>query len=348
MSTEVNISSEYFGTTSDGQDIKLFTMTNQNKMTIRVISYGAIVKDILVPDRDGNIADVNLGFDNIEDYEQRNDPYCGAVCGRVTNRIAGAKFTLDGKEYNLAQNDGTNHLHGGVKGFNKVVWNGSINGSKVELTYTSPDGEENYPGEVSVKLTYELTNDNSLILDYTATTNKATPINLTNHCYFNLNGQGSPNIDDHVLTIHADSYTVQDKAFIPSGEIAKVEGTLYDFRKPERLGDRLSSIDDGIGLTINYCVGESGKMKTSARVEHPPSGRVLEVSSTEPGLQSYTSYFLDNVKGKGGAIYKQFSAICLESQHYADSVNHDNFPNVIIRPGETYRQTSIYKFCTVA
>ncbi|XP_052057648.1 galactose mutarotase-like [Mytilus californianus] len=343
----VIILEEDFGKTKDGLSVKRFTLKNQNNVTIRIISYGAIVTDILVPDRKGNVQDINLGFDDIKGYESPRQRYFGALCGRVVNRIADGKFTLDGTEYKLAINNGPNHLHGGLKGFDKVVWKADVKDSKVVMSYTSPDGEENYPGELTTSVTYKLTNDNEFIIDYTATTSKATPVNLTNHSYFNLAGQGSHNIDDHVIKVNADYYTPLNENVIPTGEIAPVEGTPYDIRTAVRLGDRIKNVNNGKGFDINFCVGKTGEMKKCGRVEHPPSGRVIEVSSTEPGLQVYTSYYLDNVQGKAGATYGQFSAFCLETQHYADSVNHDNFPSTILRPGETYRHTTHYKFSTM-
>lgn len=342
----ITITVDDFGKTKDGISIKRFTLKNQNDVTVRIINFGATITDLLVPDRQGNTVDINLGYDDVAGYESPTNRYFGAVCGRVANRIANGTFTLDGQEYTLAINNGPNHLHGGIIGFNKVVWDANVQDSKVVLTYVSPDGEEGYPGELTTTVTYELTGENELVLDYTATTTKATPINLTNHAYLNLGGQGSTNIDDHVITIKADFYTPLNENVIPTGEIASVAGTPYDLRTPVRLGDRLKDVNNGKGFDINFCVGETGKMKQCVRVEHPPSGRVIEVTTSEPGQQLYTSYYLKGEKGKGGATYGQFSAFCLETQHYADSVHHDNFPTTILRPGETYRHTTIYKFST--
>lgn len=339
----VKIIQDSFGKTKNDEEVTRYTFTNSNNITIRVINYGCIITDILVPDREGNILDINLGFDDIEGYETRSR-YFGAVIGRVANRTAGGKFTLDGKEYSLAVNNGPNALHGGLKGFDKVVWKSSVTDDKLVLTYVSADGEEGFPGELTITVTYQLTNDNELIIDYTATTTKATPVNLTNHSYFNLAGQGSANVFDHVVTLNANSYTPVDETLIPTGQIANVKGTLFDLRTPVKLGDRLKEVNNGMGFDNNFCVGEENKMKTIARVVHPPSGRTMEVRTTEPGVQFYTSYFLKDTRGKGESVYGQFSAFCLECQHYPDSIHHKKFPNTVLRPGETYRQTTIFQF----
>lgn len=334
-----------FGRLQDGTEISRFTFKNKNNITVRIINYGGIITDILVPDRNGKVVDINLGFDDIKEYEARH-PYFGAICGRVANRIAGGKFTLDGKEYQLAVNNGPNHLHGGVKGFDKVVWKARVEDDTLVLSYVSPDGEERYPGELTVEVRYRLTNENELVIDYTATTTKATPINLTNHAYLNLAGQGYPNIDDHVLWIDAYTYTPLDQNIIPTGVITPVEGTAYDLRTPTRLGDRLKYVNDGKGYDINFCVGgQIGKLTRVASLEHPSSGRKMDVLTTEPGLQCYTGCNMaPGVIGKGGVEYQKFASVCLETQHYANSVNQPNFPNTVLRPGETYRHTTVYKF----
>ncbi|XP_046571075.1 galactose mutarotase-like [Haliotis rubra] len=275
---------------------------------------------------------------------QDNKPYIGTVIGRVANRIAGAKFSLDGNTYNLAANHGSNFIHGGEKGFSQVVWNANVvDGKKLQLRYVSDDGEEGFPGEVTTTVTYELTDDNQLFIQYEANTTKATPINLTNHAYFNMAGHSAGHIDDHVVSINSDAYAVLDDAFIPTGELRDVTGTPLDLRSPIRLGDHMTSVPGGKGYTVSYNLKESGNLKHVARVEHPPSGRVLEMSTTEPSVMFYTSYYLD-VKGKGGVTYAKFGAFCLEAQHHPDSVNQPSFPSTILRPGETYRQTTVYRF----
>lgn len=341
---DVTVSQDVFGQTDDGKDVLRFTFSNKNNVTVRVINYGCIITDILVPDKDGNVADISLGYDNFAGYKS-NPNYFGAICGRFGSRIARGKFTLDGKEYTLALNDAfsvpPSHLHGGNKGFNKVLWDATLEGNKLHLTYISHDGEEGYPGELTTTLTYQLTNDNQFILYYTATTTKATPINLLNHAYINLGGQNSGDITDHVFTIHADSYTPFTENYLPTGQIASVEGSLYDMRHPTRLGPRLD-IDNG--FTINYCVGEAHKNKLIAKIEHPPSGRWMEVHSTEPSLQTYFSSQLKDCAGKGGYTYKPFSAFCMEAMAYPDAINHANFPDCVLRPEKTYHQITTYKF----
>ncbi|KAK3093649.1 hypothetical protein FSP39_018451 [Pinctada imbricata] len=314
-------------------------------MKVRVINYGCIITDILLPDRDGNVADINLGFDSIKGYEDGH-PYFGAVVGRVANRIYGGKFELDGQEYSLNVNKPPNHLHGGVKGFDKVVWESSVADDKLVLKYTSPDGEEGYPGELTATVNYKLTDANQLVINYSARTTKPTPVNMTNHAYFNLGGQGSPDVKDHVLTIKADKYTPLNEHTIPTGEIADVEGTVYDVRTPTRLGDRMKDVNGGLGFDINFCVEQTGNLNSVAKLQHQPSGREIEVFTTEPGLQCYTGCNMKTMTGKGGATYRQFGAVCLETQHYPNSVNQENFPSTILRPGEEYQHLTVYQFST--
>jgi aldose 1-epimerase len=312
------------------------------------------VVSIHVPDRQGKMADVVLGFDNLDNY-LRNNPYCGAIVGRYANRIAKGRFPLDGVEYKLAQNDGPNSLHGGLKGFDKVAWKARElpqNQPTLELTYLSKDGEEGYPGNLSVKVVYSLTDSNELRVDYTATTDKDTVLNLTNHSYFNLAGQGNGDILKHEITINADRFTPIDETLIPTGELRKVEGTALDFRKPSAIGGRINENNEqlkfGKGYDHNYVLNRrGGRLTPAARVTEPESGRVVEVLTTQPGLQFYTGNFLDGkIHGKGGKVYGHRSAFCLETQHFPDSPNKPAFPSTALKPGQTYHETTIYKFST--
>jgi aldose 1-epimerase len=340
-----------FGKTTDGTPVDLYVLSN-GPMTIKVMTYGAIVTEIRVPDRRGNAADVVLGFDTLEGY-LAGHPYFGATVGRFANRIARGTFSLDGKDYTLAVNNGPNTLHGGRKGFDKVVWKAEdasgLAGPAVKLSYLSRDGEEGYPGNLVVTVTYTLTADNALRIDYTATTDQATPVNLTNHSYFNLAGPAAGTILDHELWLAADRYTPVDDTLIPTGAIASVRGTPLDFTTATPIGARIGQLKaDPVGYDHNYVLrgGTSPREPSlAARVREPQSGRVLEVFTTEPGVQLYTGNFLDGtIKGKGGVAYRQHQAFCLETQHYPDSVHHPSFPSTILRPGSTYRQTTIYKF----
>jgi aldose 1-epimerase len=340
-----------FGTTTDGTPIDLYVLTNSKGAVAKVTNYGAILTELHVPDRNGKMADVVLGFDNLKDYLAPH-PFFGANAGRVANRIAKGKFTLDGKQYTLATNNGPNHLHGGKKGFDKVVWKAeevkSSHGPAVRFSYTSPDGEEGYPGNLHATITYTLTNDNGFQVDYTATTDKATPVNLAHHSYFNLAGAGHGDILGHVLQLNADRYTPTDDTLIPTGKIEPVKGTPYDFTTPTPIGKHIGELKtDPVGYDVNYVLN-AGQTKTphvAAIVKEPKSGRVMTVLTTEPGVQFYTGNFLDGSnKGKGGAVYKKHYGFCLEAQHFPDSVNQPDFPSVILRPGETYKQTTIYKF----
>jgi len=336
-----------FGKLPDSAPVDLYTLTNASGVMAKVTNYGTIITELHVPDRQGRLGDVVLGFGNLDQYLQGH-PYFGCTVGRVANRIAGGKFTLDGKSYQLAINNGTNHLHGGLKGFDKVLWQGEATaGAAVKFSYTSPDGEESYPGTLAATVLMSLTDANELRLDYEATTDNPTPVNLTNHSYFNLDGEGE--VLDHELMIAADHYTPSDERLIPTGEIRPVEGTPMDFTTPRPIGSRFSELrTEPCGYDNNFVLNSGGKnLAFAARVRAATSGRVMEVHTTEPGVQLYTANFLDgSLTGKRGVVYRQHSALCLETQHFADSVNKPNFPSVILRPGQTYRQTTVYQFKT--
>jgi aldose 1-epimerase len=337
-----------FGKTADGTPIELYTLSN-GRLTVKVMTYGAIVTEIHAPDRDGKPGDVALGFETLQPYLDGH-PHFGCATGRFANRIAKGRFTLDGKTYQLPINNGPNTLHGGLKGFDKKVWKAEDvsgpAGPAVRMMYLSPDGEEGFPGNLSVAITYTVTSDDALKIDYEATTDKTTPVNLTNHTYFNLGGVGSGAILDHEIMINADQYTAVDDTLIPTGELATVKGTPLDFTTPMPIGARIDEIKGAAGgYDHNYVLKGNGKTPVlAARVHDPKTGRVLEAFTTEPGVQFYTGNFLDgSVKGKGTSYGKR-SGFCLEAQHFPDSVNQPSFPSTILRPGETYRQTSIYKF----
>ena len=339
-----------FGQLPDGAAVDLYTLTNSSGMKARIMTYGAILTQLEVPDRNGTLGDVVLGFDKLESYLGAH-PYFGAVVGRYANRIAGGKFTVDGQEYKLFINNGPNALHGGKKGFDKVIWQAEPitkpDSLAVRFTYTSPDGEEGYPGTLKATVTYTLTNNNELRIDYQATTDKATPINLTNHSYFNLAGQGSGTILGHEVTLTADHYTPVDDTLIPTGKIEAVKGTALDFTTPHTIGERIAQLKPNPGgYDHNLVLNSEGKsLALAAKVYDPKTGRVMEILTTEPGVQFYTGNFLDGtIKGKGGATYPQHAAFCMETQHFPDSVHHQNFPSAILRPGQTYNHTTIFKF----
>ena len=340
-----------FGKTGDGQAVEAFTLRNKAGVEITAISYGAIITSIRVPDRRGAIADVALGFDTLDGY-LKDYPYFGAVVGRYGNRIGKATFTLDGKVYKLAANNGPNHLHGGVRGFDKYVWKAEVLSgvTGVAFTRTSPDGEEGYPGTVQARVSYVLNDANELSIEYRATTDKATPINLTQHSYFNLAGHNAGSIVDHELMLAADRYTPVDSTLIPTGELAPVAGTPFDFRTPTRIGARIDDphpqIKFGMGYDHNWVINRTGDgLQLAARVFEPKSGRTLEVQTTEPGVQFYTGNFLDGSnKGKGGAVYNRRNGLCLETQHFPDSPNHPSFPTTIVKPGQTYQSKTVWKF----
>ena len=354
QSHETGIKRSVFGKMPDGQEVHLYTLTNANGMQVAITNYGGRIVSILAPDRNGKMADVVLGFDNLTDYMKYNT-YFGALVGRYANRIGGAQFTLDGKVYHLPVNNGPNSLHGGIKGFDKRVWTAKeIPGDEpgLELTYFSKDGEEGYPGNLQAKVVYTLTKDNSIKIDYSATTDKDTVINLTNHSYFNLAGEGNGDILKQVLMINSNEITPVDATQIPTGKIMNVAGTPFDFRKPTPIGARIDEdnqqLKNGKGYDINYILDRKGPgLELAARAYDPESGRELEVYTTEPGVQLYSGNFLDgSVHGKGGVAYGKRSAFCLETQHYPDSPNHPDFPTTELKPGQTFHQVTVFKFTT--
>lgn len=347
------VETEMFGTTDDGAPVHLYTLENENGMVARLTEFGATLVELHVPDKDGNAADVVLGFDSVEGYQSPRNAHFGCTTGRVANRIAGAEFTLNGKTYQLAVNNGPNHLHGGVeRNLGRVVWNAepiqTDRGEGMRFTYSSPDGEEGYPGKLDVIVDYVLTRDNELVILYAAETDAPTPVNLTNHSYFNLSGAGSQTVLDHELMINADHYTPTDDTLIPTGEIKPVAGTPLDFREFHKIGARIDELNDTAaqGYDHNFVLNkqEEGEFSLCAKLRDPDSGRVMTCYTTEPGVQLYTGNFLDGPQGKDGKTYPHRSAVCLETQHFPDSVHHENFPSIILEPGDTYRQKTVYAF----
>jgi aldose 1-epimerase len=339
-----------WGMTPEGQPVELYTLTNAKGSEARIMTYGGVVVSLKVPDRSGALGDVVAGFDNLEGY-LTPPPYFGALIGRYGNRIGGGQFSLDGMVYHLAKNDGANHLHGGVRGFDKRLWSAKqLSPQSLELSYLSKDGEEGYPGNLSANVTYTLTDAQELRIDYLATTDKETVVNLTNHSYFNLAGEGD--ILAHQVMIHADRYTPVDKGLIPTGELKSVAGTPFDFQMAKAIGERIEQKDEqlmfGHGYDHNWVLNRTGSgLETAAKVTDPKSGRVMEVLTTEPGLQFYTGNFLDGtLKGKG-RVYTRRSAFCMETQHFPDSPNKPAFPSTVLKPGETYRTTTVYRFSTI-
>lgn len=336
----------------NGKAVEVFTLTNAAGVEVKAITYGGIITSWRVPDRSGQVADIVLGYDDPAGYIANNSPYFGAIVGRYGNRIAKAQFALDGQVYALAANNGVNHLHGGTQGFDKVLWQGEAlrggGGAGVAFSRTSTDGEEGYPGNLKVRVTYTLTEKNELIVAYEATTDKATPVNLTQHTYFNLAGQGRGDILGHELRINADRYTPVDATLIPTGELAAVDKTPFDFRKPTAIGARIKSehpqMQFGRGYDHNWVLARSGAgLSLAADVYEPKSGRTLQVRTTEPGLQFYSGNFLDGtITGKGGSIYPQRAGFCLETQHFPDSPNRPTFPSTTLRPGNTYRSRTVF------
>ncbi len=338
---------------SDFDSVKEYTLKNKNGMIVKITNYGATITSIVVPDRDGNMADVALGYDSLEGYINAIDrPYFGAVVGRYGNRIAKGKFTIDGKEYVLKTNDGENHLHGGNMGFDKVVWTATPVENGVKFSYLAKDGEEGYPGNLNLSVTYTLTDENEIVMHYEATTDKATVVNVTNHTYFNLAGEGSGSIDDHLLQINSTKFSVVGAGLIPTGELRNVAGTPFDFRQLKAIGKDVAADDAqiamGPGYDHNWVLDRKGKgLEVAATVYEPKSGRVLEVITEEPAIQFYGGNFLDGrLVGKSGKAYGLHSGLCLETQHSPDSPNRPEWPTTILRPGEKYDTTTIYKFST--
>jgi aldose 1-epimerase len=344
------IPEESFKSVHKGMPTSLHTLKNKNGLIAQVTNYGAIIVSIYVPERNGKLTDIVQGYDTVKEYIDGNGPYMGAVCGRCANRIAGGKFTLLGMEYTLAVNNGPNHLHGGITGFSKVVWNViKTSSSSVQMEYISLDGEEGYPGKVKVSVTYTLTDTNELRLDYHATTDKTTVFNLASHSYFNLAGEGSGSIYDQELMINGAFFTPTDETNIPTGEICSVKGTPMDFTVPRKIGSAIDQNDIqlkyGAGYDHNWVLNHrTGKLGLAAAAHDPKSGRVMEVYTTQPGVQLYTANWIDNEKGKGGKKYQRRWAFCLETQHFADAINKPHFPSTILNPGEEYKHSCIYKF----
>ena len=344
-----------FGRTTDGQEVTRYVLESPGGMRIELLDFGGVVRCLHVPDRNGRLVDVVLGFDDIASYEA-DRAYIGAIVGRYANRISGGRFVLDGRTYDLATNDGTHHLHGGVRGFNKAIWNaqpfddGDIAG--VALEHTSPDGDEGYPGQLSVQVRYAVSSSNVFSVEYRATTDAPTPVNLTQHSYFNLAGEGSGDVLGHELTIHADSFIEIDSGLIPTGKYAPVEGTSLAFRRPHLIGERIDSSDEQVRVARGYdhsfvLSKESRALSPAARASNSVSGIAMEVLTTEPGMQLYSGNFLDAaIPGKHGHQYNFRSAFCLETQHFPDSPNHPEFPSTILRPGDELRSRTEYRFST--
>jgi len=352
-SSKISIQKEKFGEMSDGEVVNSFTVENSQGMEIKIIEYGGILVSAKVPDKNGNLDDVVLGYDNLKDYLNDNANF-GAIIGRFANRIKNGEFTLDGKKYKLPTNTGSNHIHGGTKGFDDVVWKGKKvsrkNGKGVQLKYVSEDGEQGYPGKLNVTVTYILTNNNEISISYQAKTNKPTILNLTNHSYFNLAGEGNQSILDHKIRIQAKKFTPANKNLIPTGEIRSVTGTPMDFRDFKKIGKDIDTdykqLEDAGGYDHNWVLKKNGEgLAKVATLKEDSSGRKMQVHTTQPGMQFYTGNFLDSsIVGKSGKPYPKNSGLCLETQHYPDSPHHDNFPSTVLRPGEKFTSKTIYKF----
>lgn len=344
----MNIGKELFGRTSDGTEVILYTLRNDQNVTVKIITYGGIITSLQVPDKEGKTADIVLGFNTLEEYLGEH-PYFGAIVGRCANRIAGGRFMLNGREYKLAMNAEKCHLHGGNTGFDRVVWDAEeLKNDKavgVRLTYLSKDGEEGYPGNLHVTVTYQLNSENELVIEYEAVTDKPTILNLTNHSYFNLNGEGTGDILGHEIMINADKYTVLDENLLPTGEIASVKGSPLDFTEAQVIGARIGELKGGYDYNYVLNKEQQDELSLAAWARDPESKRTMQVFTTQPGMQFYTSNFLDgSLIGKSGRPYGKYAAFCLETQHFPDSPNQENFPSTILNPGEIYRQKTIYKF----
>lgn len=350
MTNNACIERDRFGTTADGIRVDRYILRNSRGMSVALITYGATVTELWVPDRQGKLDDVVLGFDNLAQYETES-PYFGCTVGRVAFRIVGGQFTLDGTSYQLTRNSGPHHLHGGTRGFSRCVWKAqareSAEGPSVELSLLSPDGDQGYPGNLHATAVHTLTEQNELRIDYTATTDRPTPVNLTHHSYFNLAGAGSGDVLGHVLWIDADRYTPTDKTLSPTGQIASVRGTPFDFTRPMAIGARMpgsAEVADGYDLAYLHNHPE-GQVALLAKVEELQSGRTLAVLSNEPAIVLYTGNYLDGrLRGKRSAVYRKHAGLCLEPGRLPDSVHHEQFPSTVLRPGQTYRHTCIYRF----
>lgn len=347
----VSVTQQAFGKTQAGEEIFEWTLTNSSGVEVRVINFGALIASIKTPDRDGNLGEITLGFDNFAGWE-KNPSYFGVTTGRFCNRIAGGKFTIDGQEYKLATNNGPNHLHGGIVGFNKRVWTAagtkqSSDAASVAFKYLSKDGEEGYPGNLDVLVTYTLTDADELRIDYEAKTDKTTHVNLTNHAYWNLAGRGSGDVLGHEIAINADRYLPVDDTAIPTGELAAVKNTPMDLTKPQKIGAKIKEVVGGGGgydhcYAINRSDADQGKLVLAARVHEPKSGRVLEITTTEPGVQFYTGNFLDGTPDNAGN--KQHGGFCLETQHFPDAPNKPQFKSTQLKPGETFKSSTVHVF----
>jgi aldose 1-epimerase len=345
----MDIQKNIFGTLPDGREVNIFTLVNSHGITARIMDYGATVVSLEVPDRDGRPADIVLGFDSLEDYLEES-PYFGCIVGRYANRIAKGKFTLDGQNFTLAKNNGDNHLHGGLKGFDKKLWTAEALTHEgvvaLRLTYFSQSGEEGYPGNLTITAIYALTDNNELKIDYTAETDQATPVNLTHHGYFNLAGQGTGDVLSLELILYSEHFTPVDEGLIPTGEIRTVSGSPWDFTSAKTIGRDLNQVEGG--YDNNFVLRNQGKeLKLAASLFDPASGRLMEIHTTEPAIQLYSGNFLDGtITGKDSRVYQKHYALCLETQHYPDSPNQSGFPSTILRPGETYKTQTIHRFST--
>ncbi|WP_163192278.1 aldose epimerase family protein [Clostridium thermarum] len=353
----MSITKRFYGNTADGTAVDIFTLKNSKGITAEITNFGGVIVSLMVPDKNGKVEDIVLGFDKLADYEKKG-PYLGAAIGRYANRIGGAAFELNGVQYKVDNNEGENHLHGGFKGFDKVVWQAEVvnnNGTEtLELTYRSKDGEGGYPGNLDVKITYSITEDNELRIDYHAVSDKDTVVNLTNHSYFNLSGHNSGDILGHKVMLNADKFTPTDKASIPTGELADVKGTPMDFTTMKPVGQDIHAdfqqIQNTKGFDHNWVLNTNGNLKEkAAEVVDENSGRVMEVYTTKPGVQLYTGNFLEEspVVGKGGYVYRNHSGLCLETQYFPDSPNKNNFPSAVLKAGDEYKHTTIYKFSVI-
>ena len=348
---EIPVNRANFQSIIDGKQTDLFILESDDGIKLAITNLGGRVVSWMVPGKDGEYADISVGFDNVEAYLEANEPYYGALIGRVGNRIDDGEFSLNGETYTLAKNNGPNSLHGGPKGFHNVVWDAEqIDSKNLKLTYTSEDGEEGFPGKLDVEVMYSLTDDNELRIEYTATTNKETIVNLTNHTFFNLKGESGGTINNHLLTVNADSYTPVDSTLIPTGEIVPVAGTPFDFRQPTPIGELVdednTQLEYGMGYDHNFVLNKNGENLTlAAKVHEPNSGRTMEILTTEPGLQFYGGNFMDGSDtGKFGKPLEFREAFCMEPQHFPDAPNQPNFPSITLAPGETYNTVSIYRF----